>query len=175
MNDDELFAIWKDQPTFSKELDMEQVKKKVSRFELLVHLRNFSEWAAALLVIVIFTGIALRETYPTITRIGAILICIAAALVAHRLLLQGRLRPLADPSVETERYLATHRENLLNQAELLESVWRWYLGPFIPGFIAVMAGFGFADPARWFRIAVVTGGTAVFFVLVGWVNGKAAA
>jgi hypothetical protein len=175
MNDfDDIQALWKQQPATPPEVDMNELKNKANRFAKLVTLRNVSEWAACAFVIVIFVGMAVGTAYPLVTRVGSAMIALGAALIAHRLVLDGRLRELPDPAADTGGYIDAYRSNLEEQAGLLHDVWRWYLGPLVPGMVVFLVGFVVADPSSWPRIAVVALICAVVFLAIGWINRLAA-
>jgi hypothetical protein len=68
-----------------------------------------------------------------------------------------------------------YRDELERQRNLLRRIWRWYLGPMVPGMsLLVLYGIWVApSDRRWFRIAYAVA-AAGFFWLVGWFNQRAA-
>jgi hypothetical protein len=68
-----------------------------------------------------------------------------------------------------------HRNELERQRQLLDGVWRWYLGPFVPpAVVAVAARFHDRPEALWGNVGIATGLVGVFCG-VAWLNARAAA
>ena len=153
---------------------MTALKKKAHRFSIQVKIRNATEWLAAAFVIVIFLWMAAVNELPPVTRLGAVLIALGSAYVAWRIYRDGRLRELPDAALDTNRYVKAYRDNLEAQADLLQNVPRWYLGPFVPGMVIFFAGFIIAAPAAWLKVMPVMAGCAAVFVAIGWLNRYAA-
>jgi hypothetical protein len=66
--------------------------------------------------------------------------------------------------------LQFHRGELERQRDLLQGVWKWYLGPMIPGVILFYLGPVLAQPERASRALWPFAATVVFFVLIGELN-----
>jgi hypothetical protein len=71
-----------------------------------------------------------------------------------------------------------HRAELVRQRSALNTVWRWYLGPFVPGLLVFLAGVAFAPEeapfaARFSIFATGLGFTGAVFAVVGWLNALA--
>lgn len=171
---DEIQALWKQQPTTPPEVDMDEIQAKADRFAKLVTFRNVSEWLAALFVVVSFCGMAVWGDYSTVTRVGAVLIALGAVFLSRRIYLDGRLRDAPDASQDTRGYIEAYRSNLRAQANLLRDVWRWYLGPLVPGLLVFHAGFIVADPSSWLPVALVAALSMTVFGVIAWVNRVAA-
>jgi hypothetical protein len=61
-----------------------------------------------------------------------------------------------------------YRKELERQRALLSSVWRWYLGPFIPGLAVITLGAAIANPARSPHAWTFAGSYAVVVALAFW-------
>jgi hypothetical protein len=173
-NFDDLRALWKQQPTQLPEVDMTELKKKASRFQRLVWLRNITEWVAAALVVFFFSRMTLSDKLHWVSRVGGATIVIAAIYVAYRLYRDGRVRSLPDPALDTGLYIEEYREQLFGQAKLIRDVPYWYLGPLLPGFILIYLGYVLKDPGQWPIHAVLFTGSMLFFLWVAWINRRGA-
>ena len=67
-----------------------------------------------------------------------------------------------------------HRTELVRQRDLLQSVWWWYLLPFVPGVALIVIGRAIERPDRQVLAAVVAAIAALTFVGVGKLNEHAA-
>lgn len=171
---DDIQALWKRQPTTVPEVDMDMIKKNANRFHNQILLRNLSEWLACAFLVVCFTVVALDADFHVVSRVGAILNALGAALVGHRLMLDGRLKKMPDAAQDTQGYLAAYRNNVLQQAQLTHDVWRWYLAPLSPGLIVFMVGVMLAEPASWTLVVPIMLGIAAAFVGIHFLNRLAA-
>jgi hypothetical protein len=68
-----------------------------------------------------------------------------------------------------------YRSELVRQRDLLQSVWRWYLLPFVPGFIVTITGRVLQQGAPWSRLIGTLAVVAGLMWVVWWGNQRAAA
>ena len=73
-------------------------------------------------------------------------------------------------------WLAFRRAELVRQRDLLRSIWLWYLGPFIPGLVVLIAAFArtsyvHAHPAVLLIDLLLFG---AIFLAIGRVNARGA-
>jgi hypothetical protein len=139
--------------------------------------RNAIEYAAAVLVLIIFSAYALFLPSPA-ARIGAVLVVLGTLVMLWQL--NRRASALPTPDRQAERPILHHqRDQLARQRDALASVFTWYLLPFIPG-MAVMIFSGPLDhgigaltrlgSAEWIALAFCTG----VFTGVWWLNRRMA-
>lgn len=155
---------------------MTELKKKADRFVLKVWARNVTEWLACAFVVVMFARLALdRAGFHWVSRLGAALTALAALYIGYRLYRDGRLRRLPDPAQDTHAYIEAYRGQLLSQADLIHRVPRWYIAPFLPGFVLYYAGSVLKHPEQAVLMVALFLGTMAFFALVALVNRRGAA
>ncbi|CAN7570093.1 hypothetical protein LJR289_004051 [Pseudoduganella sp. LjRoot289] len=131
MNDDDLKQLWRMQPASSAPLPEEVLRKRASKFQRRVALRNLIEVLAAVLAVAGFSRYLWLYPQPLI-RLGSVLIILAAAFVVYQLYRRASSRPLpgAESALPCRDF---HRAELVRQRDALRSVWLWYIGPFLPG------------------------------------------
>lgn len=166
--------LWQDHenPEEAIEMTTAELAERAEALQTRVRRRNRLEYAAALLVAVVFA--AYCWTAPGwITRVGAGLVVLGTALVAHALHRRGGARALpGDPAVD---WLAFQRRELVRQRDLLRDVWRWYLGPLVPGLAMFLAGIAVEVPGAGVPALLTAAGTAGVFALIWLLNARAAA
>ncbi len=101
--------------------------------------RDFLETAVALLLAPFFAWFGwlswTREQWPAF---GFSALLVAAVIyIPWRLWRERRKLPKADPRRPVKDYLRAERDAMRAQAELLESVWWWYLSPLAVGVIGL--------------------------------------
>jgi hypothetical protein len=141
-----LQALWQSQPPTERAMSIEEVQEKARRLERRIARRNRLEYIAAVVVMFGYGWILWRVPFAT-ARIGAGLIIAATIFTCYRLHVHGSTASLrTDLGVKTS--LEFYRVQLERQRDLLHSVWRWCLLPFIPGFLVLLIGQALAQPAR---------------------------
>ena len=168
-DDDKLHAVWQQQETDPMKLSVKDLERQAHSFARSIRWRNVREYAAAAVVVVFFSWQAVRAT-TLLERWGSCLVVLAAVFVSGYLRRRGGAAEL-DSLVETRAVLASHRRELERQRDLLRSVGRWYLLPFVPGFAMILIGRAAEHPVAALAGSVV--GAAVF--VVGWWLNRAAA
>src|SRR5262249_25439417 len=70
----------------------------------------------------------------TLGRLGAGLIVVAAIYIIYSLRIRGSAQNIPEDAARMS-FIQFHRLSLERQRDLLEDIWRWYLLPFVPGFV----------------------------------------
>ena len=115
---------------------LEAMRTGTDRFYRFVRRRNRIEYAASILVLVVFTVYVFVLPSP-VARVGAGLILLATLFVTWQL---GR-RAGAVPPPEAEAALpliAHQRVQLVRQHDALAKIGRWYMLPFFPGLMLMV-------------------------------------
>ncbi|MEP1489011.1 MAG: hypothetical protein ABJK28_11335 [Algibacter sp.] len=143
MIEEELISIWQssndmERAKFEKARLIIDLKSSLNRIEKLINFRDSSEIIAAFIVIPIFTYFAF--TIPFIlTKIGSIWIVIWVIYVVVKLLKSRKNKP----SAFTENYfdyLQKTRNYLLIQKKISDSMFYWYILPFLIGMLLFVIG-----------------------------------
>ncbi|MFC4729224.1 hypothetical protein [Coralloluteibacterium thermophilus] len=174
---DALRRLWQAQgPVTACPPDPARVRAGALRFERQIRRRNRLEYAAVAVLIPWFATVAglalIGGTDPgsTLLGLGALLLALGVAYVGIQL---HRRASVATPPLGAP-CLAFHRAQLERQRAAVASVWRWYLGPLLPGLALMWLGPAIAAPERWPMhlaiLALLAGGC----VGVGALNTRAA-
>ena len=156
-------ATWQQQPLEAFRPSLDDLRSRAARFERQVRWRNAREYVGAALAAVCMAVIFWR-TPDALTRVGAVLNVAGLAYVAWQLHGRGSARrPPAEFGRTTGIEFLT--QDLARQRDLLRGVWRWYLGPLVPG-LAVLLAAAAVRAGGDIRTAWAIGGTVVVVVLV---------
>lgn len=159
-------------------MSIADVHARATRFQDRIRFRNITEYVASAVVIAVFAWMAFVMPEPFV-RLGAAMIALAAVYVCWRLFGLARAAKASEVA-HTANWVAFHRAELVRQRDALRGVWRWYLGPFIPGMIVFLAGVAFAPSnglplaARLSVLALSLAVVLPLFWLVSALNAKAA-
>ncbi len=123
---DDLQNLWQNQPPAPFHMALEEVRARAFKFRRTLVLRNIREYLAAIFIVAVF-GAQVVKSSDTVTRIGSALSVIGAIYVAIYLYRWGTPHEMVGSGLEF------YRQELERQRDLLNSVWRWYLAPLIPG------------------------------------------
>jgi len=170
MNPESIRELWQSQEGTSQPMPMEELRRRATAFETRVRRRNWREYAASLFVGAYCLWMLYAPT-PWHVRAGAVLsICgiIAVCVNIHR---KGSASLITDAAMVSRDW---YRQELERQRDLLRGVWKWYLGPMIPGLAMWFAGGLWDHPERWPRVVVSCGFATVLFVAIGKLNAHAA-
>jgi hypothetical protein len=136
--DRNLQTLWQSQPSSGRTMSLDEIRQHAARLEHRVARRNLREYVAAVLVVAAY-GCGMWLIPSPLIRVGAVLIIAATALVVWRLHRWGRTQPLPS-DLALKPALVFHRSQLERQRDGLNSVWRWYLLPFVPGLLVLVLG-----------------------------------
>ncbi len=174
---DPLRDLWAGQETGGFAMPVEEVRRRAGAFQSRIRTRNMTEYAAALVVLIAFGGVAL--TVPDWgVRAGAALIMLGTLYVVWKLHTMAR----AAGSGEIDAALSLtdfHKGELLRQRAALATVWRWYLMPFVPGMIVFLSAVSFTpdNPAPLAAKLIVfffsLGIVGTLFAGIAWLNARA--
>ena len=135
---DPLRDLWTSDQGEKFTMSVSELTAKSNHFHARIRRRNITEYIAAALVIGVFGWIAFLVPVWSI-KIGAILIIAAALYISWKL---HEIGGASDPTELTsgQSLASHHREALVRQRDALQSVWRWYLLPFVPGMLVFTIG-----------------------------------
>lgn len=119
-------------------MSIESIRAGADALTSSVRRRNMFEYLAAAYVTGRFGWIA-ATAHGRLVAIGAILVSAAGLFVAFQLHKRGSARPIA-PDLPAESLDEAYRTELCRQRDALRSVALWYIGPFIPGMVLLLAG-----------------------------------
>lgn len=131
MTTDELQQTWREQEVTVPAIALDDLKRGARRFQLGIKIRNFAEYAAAVVVVVGYGNMLMKFEKPWL-QIGCSLIIIATLFVVIqiRLRMSGQKMP---PHAVGASFVEFHRAAMARQIDGLSRVLYWYLLPFLPG------------------------------------------
>jgi len=173
MSDHDLRTLWQARPE-PPPVDVDAIRRAAKRLRWRVRLRNIAEWAAAAFIVPFFALVATRPEFPWLSRVAAVIISLAGIFISVWFWRYGRSRALPDPSQGTAAYLDAHREQLLQQAELLGTTPRWYFLPLGGGLFLFFLGFLLEYPGGWRRLGPSILFYLVLYLVLIWGNQRAA-
>jgi hypothetical protein len=162
---DRFQQLWQAQERPPMELAVEQVALSAASFRRTIRRRNAREYAAAAIVVAFFSWHAAHAD-GMLVRAACAAIIVGTFYVVWYLRRHGSAEP-GELAACTMDHLEAHRRELERQRDLLASVWRWYLGPLVPGFVLFTISVPIEQSRTvrgWISYAIATGiGAAVFF------------
>jgi hypothetical protein len=167
-----LNRLWQDQPAQEVSMTLDDIRKRVRKWERTVDRRNLLEYAGALFVIV-STAMNVRHETNVIVLVGGWLLVLGTLYVVYHLHRWGSARSMP-ADVALMDCLSFHRAELGRQRDLLRGVWWWYLLPFVPGSALIIIGRAIERPDRRLLALGVAAAFVVSFTLIGKLNARAA-
>jgi len=166
---DDLQDLWQGQNPEPFRMPLEQIRRRAEKLQKRVRWRNMRESiACAVAMVVCFRWM---WTLPNpFMRVGAMLVEASMAYVVWQLYRRGSSREITGDCLEF------HLRELKRQRDAVASVWRWYLGPMIPGILVMMLGSLYHNTSArhtWF-VAIYLPVCGFFFYWVGKLNQRAA-
>jgi len=163
--DDSWMRVWQENSDAAPDPERlaRTIMAQVWRFDQKLFWRNFREYAAGIVLMVVFAGqIALAHD-----RAGGVVGFISVGFVMGYLWWKHRgLRPL-DPAADIEAYRAALLGRFDDQIRLLRSVTYWYLLPlFIPPLWQMAHAWSRSPWVAGISLAVV----AALYAFIGWLN-----
>ena len=172
---DPIQVLWADQPKEDFVMSLTDIRARSSKLQSIVRRRNVVEYAAGALVIAVF-GIVAFVMPGVLAKIGCGLIAAGTAYVMWRLHVLARAATRDEMSA-AESLSQFYRHELARQRDALSSIWRWYLGPLIPGLVvfwlAMIVNIP-VRPAAWVAGALGLAITAGVFTAIAAANKRAA-
>jgi hypothetical protein len=150
--------LWRDQELSPVGLDqLDEFRNRIDR-------RNKTEYLAAAAVVVVFLAYAMIFDHPLL-KLGSLLTAAGAVVVAINLHRRASARRpgAAEAALPCVEHL---RAELMRQQSALQSVWKWYVLPLVPGVAVFLAGLAMVLPHPAFSIVGIAAGACL---LAAWV------
>lgn len=176
MKSTDVKALWQAEGRGSVPPALEQVQDRADAFYRKITRRNWIEYAASALVVAAFAVQGWSEE-SRLVRLGCLLVIAGTIYVVWQLHRRASLEqaPIAPTVVQSVAYLRTQ---LRRQRDALRTVWKWYLLPFLPGLVLVMAGRWIAPQGEsspgLIGILGTLGLVLILFGAIWWANHRAA-
>jgi len=174
--DNSMKQIWQSQPTEGVRMSVAEVQARAGKFQRRILRRNMREYVAAAAMMVFFTYEFWRAE-DLLARIGFALIIAGIGYLAWQLHSRGSSSALPK-DVGLSSFIDFQRRELVRQRDALRSVWRWYLGPLVPGMAMLIVAFGRANPGHLRHMnliaAIYAAAVGAVFVAIARLNSSAA-
>jgi len=168
---EKLKNLWQNQSVEPVQMSLEEIRRRAERFQRKIRYRNLREDLASVLVFAFFGYFIWR--FPQ-WRVAHGLILAGTAYMLYQLHTKGAAKTVPE-SLALGTCLEFHRQELERQRDLLRNVWKWYLLPFVPGLLAVVAVTLLHVPAeKWIRALPIILLWAAFFCGVWKLNQRGA-
>lgn len=161
--------LWQKQEVETMRFSVEELRAKAGKLQRRIGRRNLREYLAAL-VVMAFCGVASWNTPQLIPRIAYALLIVAATFYVWYLHRWGSARP-APAEMGSADCARFYRDELMRQRDLLRSVWKWAIGPVLPG-ILLLAVYNISSAQSselWRQLLYVVLEGAIFLA-VAWGN-----
>ncbi len=176
--DERLQSLWQGQAVAPRRFSVDELRSTARTFQRRIWLRNAREYLACVALVILYT-VKTAQADGWVSRMSFALTALGAAFVGWQLYRRAasQVVPPAEALGGVQGAMRFHRAELERQRALLSTVWRWYLGPLVPG-LALGLGGGLVSALSehgkvgW-SIALIAVVVAAF-ALVGWVNSFAA-
>jgi hypothetical protein len=175
MNDQELKKLWQEQklengPAMAPDEQIAAMRKKMEQLHRRLNVRDFRELAAGVVVIVVFAIYFVIFPY-LVARIGVLIVIGGMLFALWWMVIRSRRsvpQPIADAPVA--EWLKYELAKVQQQAELLRTVFWWYL---LPPYIGVNAFvWGLPNGPLAFNSAF-TVFSALLYTWIYWLNQRA--
>lgn len=163
----DLRSLWQTMPIETVTVSLEEMRAKATGFQKRIRRRNFFEYAATVVVVIVLCWYAtLPSRAGLLWPISNGLIIVGMLVVA--LNLHRRARATSLPvQASAQSLIDFQRMELTRQRDALRSVWLWYILPVVPGIILWFIAIGIDMTARNpERALVALSGAAIVVALV---------
>ena len=164
--DQKLKELWQIQKTEGVRMTVAEVQASSGKFQRRIQGRNAREYVASA-VMVVFFGFEFWRDGDLLVRIGFALLIAGLCYLAWQLHVRASWSPLPKDA-GLSSYVEYKRRELERQRDALNSVWRWYLGPLVPGMAVLLLAFFRANPGHLKHPAFIVVPEAIFFAAVSF-------
>lgn len=167
--------FWQNQPVEGIRMPVDQIRRRAESFRRSITWRNRREYVAALLV----TAVSIYQFFSSegLVRTGFAFLIAGLFFLTGRLYSAGSAKRLPQDA-GVWNWIEYRRRELARQRDLLNSVWRWYLGPLIPGLAILLFAFARANPGHSQHFSLIIAGyvivVAAVFIFIARLNTAAA-
>ena len=126
--------LWQCQPVEGIKMPIEEIRKRATRFERRIWRRNLREYVAGGIAAGLFVWFFLQN-HHTLFRVGCGLMIAGLAYMSYQLHRRASARSMPG-DLGAASALQFHRAELERQRDFISHIWRWYLGPLVPGLAA---------------------------------------
>jgi hypothetical protein len=132
-------SLWQEQSVYPKQFSVEEIHATATRFQRKVRFRNLREYIPATAGLIFLAGYAWKaDTW--FSKAGPGLIVLGTMYLVFQLYTRAASHPVPGGQGSgdvAESCIEFHRRELERQRDMHRAIWRWYLGPLIPGLLVL--------------------------------------
>ncbi len=164
--------LWQSQEVEEMRISVEELRAKAAKFNSMIRWRNVREYVAALIIIV-WVGTGLWKVTDTLERIAFALILMGAIYYIWHLWKWGSAMSLPADLGRAD-CVRFYQSELARQRDLVGSIWKWAIGPLLPGFALLNTYLiVFPPSSRRFSVVVAVLQAALISTVI-WLNRRSA-
>ncbi|HZP17891.1 MAG TPA: hypothetical protein VFB00_08005 [Terriglobales bacterium] len=163
--------LWQGQPVEGVKMSAEEIRRRAAKFERRIMWRNIREYGAGAIAVALFASFLIKS-HDVFFQLACALIIAGLAYMSYQLHRRASVRAMP-ADLGAANSLQFHRGELERQMDFIRRIWRWYLGPLVPGLVAFSVA-SLARPISLLRVALVNSIFAVCLILVWRLNVYAA-
>jgi hypothetical protein len=167
---DDMRSVWQGQRPGPAPPPLDEIRGKAGKLHARIFWRNCREYLAAALLVPYFGYRAWTAGAP-LTRVGNGLMVAGLLYMAYQLHRKASAAP-APADLGGQNCVAFYRAEFERQRDALLGVWKWYLGPLVPGLATVMAAGSIAAFHRSTPIGMLSILPAGLVALLLWGLGR---
>jgi hypothetical protein len=126
--------LWQQQPVEGTRMSIDEIRRRASRFEKKIMWRNVREYVAGGISVTLSVWFFIHGHKP-LFRVACGLVIAGLIYMSYQLHRRASARSLP-ADMGAVNALQFHRAELERQRDFVAHVWRWYLGPLLPGMAA---------------------------------------
>lgn len=138
-------------------MSAQEIRRRAAKFERRILWRNIREYLGGAIAAGLFAWF-FATSHDVLFRVSFALNIAGLAYMAYQLHRRASARSMPG-DLGAVNSLEFHRRELERQLDFVRHIWRWYLGPLVPGLVLFSVAMLLANPHKVFRLAL----TNVFF------------
>jgi hypothetical protein len=159
--------LWQHQPVEGIPMSLEMIRKRAGKFEKKVLWRNVREYAGGAIAAALFASFFVKS-HDIFFKVACAMMIAGLAYMAYQLHRRASARSMPT-DLGTANSLQFHRSELERQRDFISHIWRWYLGPLIPGMVVFTLASALADSSAHGRVRqAIADGIMAFSVIFVW-------
>jgi hypothetical protein len=166
--------LWQRQPVEGIPMSLEKIRKRAAKFEKKIMWRNVGEYVGGAIAAVLFASFFV-QSHDVLFKVAFALMIAGLGYMAYQLHRKASARSMP-ADLGTANSLQFHRSELERQRDFISHIWRWYLGPLIPGMVVLTVASALANSSSHglVRLAISDAIMAFSVILVWRLNVRAA-
>jgi hypothetical protein len=176
MQNDDICKAWQGQGGGAAPFSLEQLRGKAGTFQTQIERRNVAEYVGMALGLPVFLYSMCQSPFVWM-RVGDGLMVAGVTYMGYQLHRRGSSSAMP-ADMAWKNCLEFHRGELERQRDALVSIWKWYLGPVVPGLLTLIGGAAVSafqrSTAAGMKALGIAAMVAMALWFVGWLNRRAA-